>query len=120
MSPPVSVPYSVDVELERTASLVARGAAATVGVTITCDIDAFAEATVFVSLTQRRGRFVASGAGEESGVECTGTPTTVEVDVPGTRRAFGVGPAFATADVFVDAGSVFLSGSDSETIRVRR
>jgi hypothetical protein len=84
----------LEVEIGDSGTLIAKGAGVVIPVDVTCP----AGTTGFlgVSITQTRGRFIASGGGGEE-VACTGETQTVSVTV------FAQGGAFKRGTALVDA-----------------
>jgi hypothetical protein len=109
----------LDVQVESPARLVARGAAVTVPVEVTCN----AAGTVFVTVevTQRSGSGVAQGTGFAE-VACAGSgqqiTVLVEADVFG--KTFKQGTAVATAVISGCRSGVCGSETDSEVIEILR
>jgi hypothetical protein len=110
------------IDIGEEATLVAKGAAISVPVTVTCEpgqsfwVDVFAR--------QRHAQVIVSGSGSSSGtiLECTGSPQTVNVLVFGDRP-FHVGPAVVTASLILcnaEIGCFTTSFSDQAEVRVVR
>jgi len=109
----------LEVEIEDSATLVARGAAVDVPVEVTCN----ATGTVFlrVTVTQRSGGGVASGTGFAE-VACSGAGQTVIVRVSASPsgRAFKQGTAVVTAEIFGCRPTICGQETDTETVTLRR
>lgn len=115
----LSPPSVVSVRIGQEATLVARGAAASVPVDVICP----AGATGYLSarLTQRAGSRIASGSGSTSDFVCTGATQTVDVLVAAQGQAFKKGAAVADAALSVCPdflSCVFVS--DTENIQIAR
>jgi hypothetical protein len=94
------------------ATLVAKGAAIDVDLTVTCE--AGTQGFVGVNATQRSGNIVMSGSGSTLFV-CTGEPQPVTVRV----LAQSGGAPFRVGEAVVEAFLIGITGI-SETVRVRR
>lgn len=106
-----SPPLFLDVRIEPTATLVARGAAVEVRLEVTCS-GAVNQPYVYVSLAQRAGSETATGS-VYTQVPCTSQRETVLVQVmadPG--KAFKKGTAVASAEIF--ACSYYVCGSEND------
>jgi hypothetical protein len=104
------------------ATLVAKGAAVDVDVTITCDVSTFAGG-VSVTVTQRSGNVVMEGSGSVSPLNsCTGEPQIVTVPVLAQAggRPFKIGEAVATGHLSActPLGCDFVN--TTQTIRITR
>jgi hypothetical protein len=98
-------PPSTPIILRSTAPIVARGAAAKPSAYVACP--AGQEAFLQIALTERSGKGIASGAGQQD-FPCSGQIETVIVPVPATTRPFVAGKAFAQATLFYcDQGGCF-------------
>lgn len=106
------------VEIGSTGRLLARGAAVTVPVKVTCEPNQDGPPEVFVRVTQARGRMVANGFGRGS-VTCDGTTQRLNVLVTAETLTFKTGTAVATAD-FGSCGPFFpcQSSTDTRVIRI--
>ncbi len=109
----------LDVQVESSATLVARGAAVDVPLEVTCN--ATGTAFVSLSLTQRSGSGVASGFGSTS-VGCTGSGQQIVVRVlpSSAGKTFKQGTAVATAEISGCNSNGCGSETDSATITIRR
>jgi hypothetical protein len=109
----------IDVQVEGPGRLVAQGAAVDVPLELTCN--ASTPVDVFVSVTQRVGRGVASGFGSAS-FGCTGSGQDVTVRVRATAggKAFIRGRAVADAEAFGCRPNICGIETDSETVQLRR
>ena len=109
----------LDVQVEEPPHLVARGAAVDVPLEITCN--ARGTVDVYVTVTQRVSKGVASGFGY-AGFACTGSgqDVTVRVTASPSGKAFIRGNAVIEAEVFGCRPSICGSETDSETVRLRR
>ena len=105
------------VEIEDTATLAARGAAALVEVTVTCP--AGEQTFLQVGLSQRRGSRAANGFGFLE-FTCTGAPQTLTIPVLANNATFRQGVAFATAELFVCTRFFCGSVTDAEEITLVR
>jgi len=119
------------VQLDGTASLVGKGAAVTVPVTVTCAPSPYpgpfpspfpppfpGSSRVAVQVTERSGNRIAQGYGSASAV-CDGTPHTVDVQVTAQGAPFKHGDAVATATMTVcDYFYGCHNATDTETIQV--
>jgi hypothetical protein len=111
-----SPPLFLDVRIEPTATLIARGAAVETRLEVTCA--GAPQASVYVSLTQRVGSETASGSGYTT-VACNGQRQTVLVQVQAySDKAFKKGTASADAQIFACAPSVCGSERDQTTIEL--
>jgi hypothetical protein len=108
----------LDVQVEEPAHLVARGAAVDVPLEITCN--ASGQVDVFVTVTQRVGKGVASGYGFAT-FACTGSgqDVTVRVKADPAGKAFVRGTAVIEAEIF-GCRRICGSETDSETVRIVR
>jgi hypothetical protein len=102
------------------AQLGPQGASLSVPVTVQCD-SGWTLDSVFVSVAQRSGRFLAQGSGFASwGAPCVG-PGTIIVPVTNfSFVAFKKGNAAATAQVAVVNQFNFFTKTVTQTIRVKR
>lgn len=114
-----SPPEVISVEVGDEATLVARGAAVSVPVEITCP--AGATGFLSVNVTQRAGSRIASGTGGSNDFVCTGATQTVDVLVTAQGQAFKRGGAVAQAYLSVCQDFFFCTSvSDSENIQISR
>jgi hypothetical protein len=112
-----SPPLFLDVSVQSPGHLVARGAAVSVPVIVTCNSQG---ASVQLQLTEKVGKKVATGTNYVQ-VGCTGGHETVLITVPASAGpAFAKGSAFATANIF-GCTSNFICGSEtaSATIKIK-
>lgn len=110
----------LDVTVLSPAHLVAKGAAVTVPVQVTCNATDFAQ--VAVQVTERVGKQIASGFGSAP-VACTGGHQTLLVTVTATGsggKPFVKGQAFASADLFGCNSSFCGSEHGESTISIQR
>lgn len=109
----------LDVQVEEPAHLVARGAAVDVPLEITCN--ARGQVDVFVTVTQRVSKGVASGSAYRS-FGCTGSGQDVIVRVTASPfgKAFIRGNSVIEAEIFGCGTRICGSETDSETVRLRR
>ena len=109
----------LDVQVEEPAHLVARGAAVDVPLEITCN--ASGQVDVFVTVTQRVSKGVASGSAFRS-FGCTGSvqDVTVRVTASPFGKAFIRGNAVIEAEAFGCGTRICGSETDSETVPLRR
>lgn len=116
MAAPVSAQTMPTIDIT-SATLVAKGAAVDVSVTVTCE--AGASGSVGTTITQRSGNTVMQGSGSTSFV-CTGEPQTVTVrtvaEVGGPPFKSGEAVAHAFANACGEFGCEFAS--TDETIRI--
>lgn len=109
----------LDVQVEEPAHLVARGAAVDVPLEITCN--ARGQVDVFVTVTQRVSKGVASGSAFRSfGCTGSGQDVTVRVTASPFGKAFIRGNAVIEAEIFGCGTRICGSETDSETVRLRR
>jgi hypothetical protein len=118
---PAASQVTTTIDIGQRATLVAKGAAISVPVTVTCEpgqrfwVDVFAR--------QRHAQIIVVGSGSSSGtiLACTGSPQTVNVLVFGDRP-FHVGSAIATASLVLCTESECFTTpfSDQAEIRVVR
>ncbi len=115
------------VEVGDTGTLIAKGAAVIVPVTVTCDPSTAPPfpfpgpggSSVTVSVTQRSGNRIAQGYGGTA-VTCDGTPQTVNVRLTANQAPFKPGTALATATMFQCDASGCHQASDTEEIRLTK
>ena len=117
------------VDLDGTATLLAKGAGLVVPVEVTCDPNQFPpfpfppfpspSPSVSVQVTQRSGNRIAQGFGSAP-VMCTGTPQTVNVQLTAQQAPFKHGTALVTATVFMCDSTGCHSASDTEEIRITK
>jgi hypothetical protein len=106
-----SPPLLLDVQIQPTATLVAKGAAVETRVDVTC-AGATSYAAISVSVVQRVGSEVATGYSGSMQISCTGQRETHLVLVtaqPG--KAFRKGPAVGEAEIF---GCAYSCGSETD------
>lgn len=108
----------LDVTVQSPAHLVAKGAAVTVPVQVTCN--ATQQAFVSVQLTEAIGKKIATGYGGAN-VGCTGGHQNLLLTVvaSGGQKPFAAGRAFATANLF-GCDTVCASETANATITIRR
>lgn len=121
-SPPSSPPAAM-VHID-SATLVAKGAALSVDVSVTCPAN---DQFPFLNLqvVERNGQGIAQGFGSTQSVPCTGSPATVTLNVPDTGpRAFKQGTAQGTATLqfcdFSNTSNPCTSVADSQTIDITK
>lgn len=91
-----SPPLFLDISVQSPAHLVARGAAVSVPVTVTCNSQG---AYVDVRVSEKVGKKIATGVASAS-VGCTGGHESVLVTVPASAgQAFAKGSAYISADI---------------------
>lgn len=109
-----SPPLFLEIQVEPTATLIARGAAVEVRLDVTCAGPS--QASIYVSVNQRVGSEVAYGTGYTT-IACNGQGQTVLVQVPAySDKAFKKGTAVVDAQIFGCAYPVCGSEDDQETI----
>jgi len=109
-----SPPLLLDVRIQPTATLVARGAAVDAGVEVTCA--GASNAYLSVSIVQRVGSEVATGYGSTQ-VGCTNQRQTVLVRVMASQgKAFKKGTAAADAQISACTFQVCGTETDQATI----
>jgi hypothetical protein len=107
----------LDVTVQSPAHLVAKGAAVTVPVQVTCN--ATQTAFVSVQVTERVGKQIASGFGSAQ-VGCTGGHQALLLTVTASGgKTFVKGQAFASADLF-GCSSFCASEHGESTISIQR
>jgi hypothetical protein len=108
----------LDVQVEEPAHLVARGAAVDVPLEITCNASGTVD--VFVTVTQRVSKGVASGSAFRT-FACSGSGQDVIVRVTASPfgKAFIRGTAVIEAEIF-GCRRICGNETDSETVRLRR
>ncbi|MDQ1468224.1 MAG: hypothetical protein QOH10_2639 [Actinomycetota bacterium] len=112
-----SSPPSSPVILGRTARILYRGAVARTVVYVVCQPGDFAQLSI--SLTERSGSGIASGAGFVDSVSCTGQIQTITVPVTAFGKRFVKGTAFGQATLF-DCGDFFCGESnDSHSVELK-
>lgn len=122
----VAASAATTLQVDKTAKLVARGAALSVTVVVTCDPSTMSPEpkppapSLSVQVTERVGRTVENGYGSASDVVCDGTPHTVPVWVTAQSRGFRRGVAFAKADIFSCDEFGCTGASDAREIRIVR
>jgi hypothetical protein len=103
---------SLDVQVNSPATLVARGAAINVPMTVICTSK---RADLAVQVTQRSGSAIAQGFAENE-ITCTGDLQQVTFTATAQGRAFKKGPAVAEAQIF---GCGFgTCGQESDTAQI--
>lgn len=108
----------LDVAVQSPAHLVAKGAAVTVPVQVTCTANG--DAYVSVQVTERVGNKIANGYASTS-VSCTGGYQTLLLTVPASgARRFAKGQAVASADIFGCTRTFCGSEQSQSTIRIQR
>ena len=109
----------LDVQVEEPAHLVARGAGVDVPLEITCN--ARGTVDVYVTVTQRVSKGVASGFGYAN-FGCTGggQDVTVRVSADPAGKAFIRGNALIDAQIYGCGTRICGSETDSETVQLRR
>jgi hypothetical protein len=108
-------PPRASVEIGRTASLQANGAAVFTAVNVVCAPGGFAQLTVAV--TQAVGNTIASGRTARNIEPCTGRKQKLEVAVTPTQRPFVRGIAFGQAELQTCANQCGVV-RDERTIRI--
>lgn len=109
----------LDVQVEQPAHLVARGAAVDVPLEITCN--AVGTVDVFVTVTQRVGKGVASGdAFATFACSGSGQDVTVRVSADPSGKPFAKGTAVIDAEIFGCGTRICGSETDSETVTIVR
>jgi hypothetical protein len=103
------------VQLGRTASLQANGAAVFTAVNVVCAPGQYASLTVTV--TEAVGNTIASGQTVRDIESCTGRPQKLSVAVTATQRPFAKGIAFGQAALFSCSGGCGTV-RDERTIRI--
>jgi hypothetical protein len=88
------------IEIHEQATLLARGAAVGVVVTVTCSPE-FGREYLYLTLTQRQGNEVVQSGTSGVLVDCDGTPQTMDVNVQAGQAPFRRGPAFVSARMYV-------------------
>ena len=108
----------IDVQVEQPGRLVAGGAAVDVPLELTCNAS---QVDVFVTVTQRVSKGVASGSAYRSfGCTGSGQDVTVRVTASPFGKAFIRGNAVIEAEAFGCNSRLCGSETDSETVRLRR
>ncbi|MBV9410261.1 MAG: hypothetical protein JO148_01585, partial [Acidimicrobiia bacterium] len=110
-----SPPLATAVTLGNTGTVGARGAVATVTVTVTCPVGAFTQGNV--QLNERVGKKIASGYAYLSNIVCDGTPHDQAVTVIAQNAPFAKGTAFGVADVYV-CSSACGDVTDSHNVKL--
>ncbi|TMK85247.1 MAG: hypothetical protein E6G44_07710 [Actinobacteria bacterium] len=106
----------LEIKVGRQATLVARGAAVTVPVRITCNKGIFA--FVSVAVTERVGGGLVKGNASRQ-VICTGDRQKVKVSVaPGSGKAFKPGTGFAQATIDGCIPGICGEETDSRAIQI--
>lgn len=108
------------VTVQSPATLVARGAAVDVALTVTCDVQ---DPSAYVKLNQRVGNWLATGEGWLQLPACTGSPQRVVVRVMAQGdRPFSIGTALAAASVggCDETWSICGSENANETIKITK
>lgn len=108
----------IDVQVEEPGRLVAGGAAVDVPLELTCNAS---QVDVFVTVTQRVSKGVASGSAFRSfGCTGSGQDVTVRVTASPFGKAFIRGNAVIEAEAFGCRRNICGSETDSETVPLRR
>lgn len=112
-----SPPLFLDVSVQSPANLVARGAAVSVPVIVTCNSTG---AYVSVRVTEKVGKKIATGAIDTS-VGCTGGHQTFLLTVPaGSGPAFAKGSAYVAAEVSGCTANFVCGNEDaSATVKIK-
>jgi hypothetical protein len=105
-------PPQAQVQIGRTASLQANGAAVFTAVNVVCAPGSYA--TLTVRVTQAVRDTIASGETHREVQPCTGRPQKLSVAVTATQRPFVRGIAFGQAALYTQYGSA----RDEKTIRI--
>ena len=113
---PAAAQATIDIE---SATLLARGAAAEVTYTVTCDPGGYLNFSTTV--TQRSGNDLATGYGYGQAT-CTGAPEAVSVTVVASGAPFRPGAAFITTGItYCDPSGSFCDyTTEQETVRITR
>ncbi|MEO6703765.1 MAG: hypothetical protein ABI140_10040 [Jatrophihabitantaceae bacterium] len=116
-----SPPLFLDVTVGSPANLVARGAAVSVPITVTCNADGGAYLSVQVS--EKVGKKIATGQ-TNTNVACSGGHETLLVTVPaGSGQAFAKGSAYGSAYIsgckFISTNYTCGQETGSATIRIK-
>jgi hypothetical protein len=110
-----SPPLLLDVQVQPTATLVAKGAAVETRVEVTCAGASYAYLSV--SVTQRAGSEIASGYASQQ-IACYQRQTLLMVVSAGSGKAFKKGTAFAEAQIYGCAYPVCGNETDQATISI--
>jgi hypothetical protein len=113
LSPPVAA-----VQVGSPATLVARGAAVSVPVTVVCAPGG--TGFLFIQVAERVGGSTARGGESTTTPPCTGAFQTINVVVTSQGEPFRKGVAFASADFTVCDFSGCLSATDQREIQIVR
>lgn len=105
-------PPQAQVQIGKTASLVANGAAVFTAINVVCAPGNYA--SLVVSVTQAVGNTIASGQTQREVSPCTGRPQKLSVAVTPTQRPFVKGVAFGQAELYTYSGAV----RDERVIRI--
>jgi len=118
-----AAPAAFDVEVASPGSLLARGLAVSVPVTVTCPSNADGYTSVYVELAERVGNQIARGYGYVI-ANCTGQPNTQSVAVQANygETPFQQGFGLATASISGCTSDWLTCGYDSDTdeVAIRR
>ena len=116
----ISPPSVFSLNIGDSATLVAKGAAVTIPVSVRCPADSPFQ-SVSVQVTQRAGSKIASGTGGTSDFACNGATQTVNVQVNAQGMAFKKGTATAQASMFACSPTFGCTQvQDNETISINR
>lgn len=114
-----SPPAGVAIELTGAGSIIARGAATSLQLRVTCPTSSY-YAYVYGSVTQKSGSGVAQGTGGQQ-VRCTNVPEIVTLNINATSggKAFKAGTAAANAslDTYTRKGAVYLQVDGTVTLK---
>lgn len=105
-------PSRAQVEIGKTASLVANGAAVFTAINVVCAPGSYA--SLSVKVTQAVGNTIASGQTQREIAPCTGRPQKLSVSVTPTQRPFVKGIAFGQAELYTSNGQA----RDEKVIRI--
>jgi hypothetical protein len=105
-------PPQGQVQIGKTASLVANGAAVFTAINVVCAPGNYA--TLSVTVTQAVGNTIASGQTQREVSPCTGRPQKLSVAVTPTQRPFVKGTAFGQAVLYTNTGTA----RDERVIRI--
>jgi len=112
-----SPPIFIDAVPQSPAHLVARGAAVSVPVLVTCNTQ---NTSIQVQLTEKVGNKTATGFNYVP-VSCTGGHQTILVTVSaGSGQAFAKGTAYAVAEIFGCASYYCADDSSSANIQITK
>jgi hypothetical protein len=105
-------PPQAQVQIGRTATLEANGAAVFTAINVVCAPGSYAALNVVV--TQAVGNTIASGQSSRDVQPCTGRPQKLSIAVAATQRPFVKGVAFGQAFLYTSSGRA----QDERTIRI--